>query len=266
MIFYMTRPPAAASIIVPTYREQPNLRPFTVRLFAALRDAGIDAELIIVDDDSRDGTEETVQSLAKEYPVRLITRTEERGLSSAVLEGLRQARHDRFVVLDADLQHPPEAVPVALECLAAGGHDFVLATRYAGGSLDENWPVSRRIASRLATLLARPLTPVSDPMSGFFALPRSTFERCAPLNPIGYKIALELYVKGRCRNPGEVPIDFGTRHAGESKFSLKEQLRYAMHLVRLYRFRFPITTVLIALLLLALPAIAVSCLLGRAAP
>ncbi len=84
--------------------------------------------------------------------------------------------------------------------------------------------------------------PVSDPMSGFFALHRGVWERAEALNPIGYKIALELYVKGRCSNPAEVPIHFATRAAGKSKLTFREQVRYLLHLGRLYRFRFPLLT------------------------
>ncbi|MBU0717777.1 MAG: polyprenol monophosphomannose synthase [Planctomycetes bacterium] len=247
----------ATSIIVPTYREAPNLRPLTERLFAALRAAKIEAELIIVDDDSQDGTDEVVKALSEDHPVRLIVRREERGLSGAVLEGFRQARFDRLLVMDADLQHPPEMVPALLDRLGQGDCDFVIGTRYrGGGGIVGDWPFLRRLASRIATGLARPLTPLSDPMSGFFALHRKTWEESAPLDPIGYKIALELYVKGGCQRPAEVPILFRTREAGDSKFNVGEQLRYLRHLAKLYRFRFPrITASLIALVVLGAIAV-----------
>ena len=203
---------AAASIIVPAYREAPNLRPLVERVFAAVREAGIDAELIVVDDNSQDGTVEAIEALEGDYPVRLIVRREDRGLSSAVLAGFHAAKHDCFLVMDADLQHPPEMVPALLERLASGDCDFVIGTRYGGGGgIAEEWPWLRRIVSRVAGMLARPLTSLSDPMSGFFALRRETWEHAAPLNPIGYKIALELYVKGGCTRSAEVPIQFAAR-------------------------------------------------------
>lgn len=240
----MASPQRSASIIVPTYREAPNIRPLVERAFAALEGASREAEIIIVDDDSRDGIEEIVAELAERYPVRIIVRREDRGLSSAVLAGFREARHDRFLVLDADLQHPPEMIPALLDRLEEPGCDFVIGTRYGdGGGIAGHWPLSRRFASRLATLLARPLTRLSDPMSGFFALRRDTWEQAATLNPVGYKIALELCVKARCRQPGEVPIRFEIRQAGTSKFGLREQWQYALHLLRLYRFRFPALTI-----------------------
>jgi dolichol-phosphate mannosyltransferase len=228
------------SIVVPAFREGPNIRPLTQRVFAALAAEGIEGELIIVDDDSRDGTEEAVAELAGAYPVRLIVRREERGLSGAVLRGFEEAGHEVLVVLDGDLQHPPEAIPAVVAKMDSGC-DFVIATRYAeGGSLAENWPWHRRMMSRIAGLLARPLTPLSDPMSGFFAVRRDAVRAATGLSPLGFKIALEVYVKAGCRRPGEVPIAFGTRAAGESKLGAGEVGRYLKHLHRLYRHRWPV--------------------------
>ena len=242
MIRAMPSAPLAISVIVPAFREAANLRPLVERVLAATRAAGQEAEVIIVDDNSQDGTEEVVAGLAGEFPVRLIVREHERGLSSAVLRGFAEARFDRFVVMDADLQHPPELVPVLAAKLAEGDADFVSGTRYAaGGKIGEDWPLLRRLASRAATLLARPLVPLTDPMSGFFALERSTWERAAgnKLDPIGYKIGLELYVKARCRQVAEVPISFAARTAGESKMTLGVNAGYLWHLVHLYHFRLP---------------------------
>ncbi len=226
------------SVVVPAYREADNLRPLTERVFAATRQAGLEAELIVVDDDSRDGSVEVVESLAADHPVRIIVRRGERGLATAVLRGFDEANGDILVVMDADLQHPPEKVPELVECIASGQAEFVIGSRYVGeGRIDKDWPLVRRLNSQVATLLARPLTSVRDPMSGFFALHRDTWRRAAPLNPLGYKIALELMVKARCSPCAEVPIVFGDRAAGESKLSLAEQLRYLRHLLRLYAFR-----------------------------
>ncbi len=242
---------SAVSIIVPTFREAPNLEPLIRRVFAALAPSKREAELILVDDDSRDGTEAIVESQREQYPVRLITRRQERGLSSAVLAGFREAKHDLLLVLDADLQHPPEMIPALLERLEEGDCDFAIGTRYGGqGAIDEHWPLLRRLVSRVAALLARPLAPLSDPMSGFFALHRKTWEQADKLDPIGYKIALELYVKGHCERPGDIPIRFESRAAGESKLSAAEQVRYLRHLFRLYRFRFPVLTIIVLIVTL----------------
>lgn len=236
-----------ASIIVPTYREAANVKNLAERLFAAMGPTGRPVELILVDDDSRDGIDKVVEELSRYHPVRLIVRTGERGLSTAVIAGFREAKFDRLVVLDADLQHPPETVPTVLDRLDVGDCDFVIASRFVeGASIAEDWPGMRRLASLVARWLAHPIAPLTDPMSGFFALHRSTWERAevpgtsvSAVNPIGYKIALELYVKGRCRQPAEVPLQFAARAAGESKFGFAEQIRYLRHLTRLYRFRFP---------------------------
>lgn len=245
MIERMSEEPIAterksASVIVPTYHEAANIPELVRRTFDAVRSANLEAELILVDDDSRDGIERIVEDLQRTCPVRLLVRRGERGLSGAVLAGFAAARHDVFVVMDADLQHPPEAIPGLVAALQRPPHDFAIATRYAmGGSVESDWPWIRRLISRTATLLARPVAPLSDPMSGFFALHRATWEHAAHLDPIGYKIALELYVKGRCRRPAEVPIRFAPRRAGESKLTVKEEWRYLRHLARLYRFRYP---------------------------
>jgi dolichol-phosphate mannosyltransferase len=234
----MAEYPVHASVIVPTYREAPNLRALADRVFAATEAARIDAELLFVDDNSRDGSKEIVADLARERPVRMVVRTEERGLSSAVLRGFADARFDLLVVMDADLSHPPEAIPDLVTLIAEERADFAIGSRYVrGGDIAEEWSFLRYINSRAATLLARPLTPVRDPMSGFFALHRRTLDQAAALNPIGYKIALELMVKARCRRVVEVPIHFAQRHAGESKLSLSEQLKYVRHVLRLYWFR-----------------------------
>ena len=244
--------PSPVSIIVPAFREAPNLEPLVERIFATLREAGIEGELIIIDDNSQDSTEKTIESLQKKYPVRLLIRRDERGLSSAVLEGFKDARFDRFVVMDADLQHPPEMIPALLERMDRNQPDFILGTRYGqGGAIIDAWPWWRRFGSRVATLLARPLALLSDPLSGFFAIPRSTWDRArSRLDPIGYKIGLELFVKGRCRQHEEVPIKFDIRRAGRSKFGLAEQLRYVRHLIKLYRFRFPILFAVVLLMVL----------------
>ncbi len=186
--------PRRVAVIVPTYREAENV-PLLVARLAELREStGLDLELVLVDDDSRDGTEEIVRELSLQW-VRLIVRTSNRGLSQAVLEGLRSSDRDVFVVMDADLSHPPEKIPEMLQALDAGA-DFVSGSRFAdGGTTDDQWGFFRWLNSRVATLLAMPLTKAKDPMSGFFALRRSTFLNARDLNPIGYKIGLELVVK-----------------------------------------------------------------------
>ena len=238
------------SVVVPTFREERNVEALTRRLFAATRAAGIDAELVIVDDDSGAGTVETVRivgELAKEgYPVRVRVRrrAEGTGLSSAVLLGLqKEAKNDVLLVMDADLQHEPEAVPSVLAPVLEGRADFAVGSRNVGGGVVEDWPLVRRIISAGATALAKPLTTCSDPMSGFFALPRSTLNKATYLNPMGYKIGLELMVRCRAKNIVEVPIRFRDREAGESKLTMKQNLLYLLHLLNLYFFMYPVGVV-----------------------
>ncbi len=224
--------PESISIIVPTYREAENLPALLERLGRVREDSCPNLEVILSDDDSQDGTEEVVKELALPW-VRLLVRTENRGLSPAVLDGMALADHDVLVVMDADLSHPPEKIPEMVEALA-NGCDFVVGSRYVpGASTDETWGFFRWVNSKGATLMARPFTRINDPMSGFFALRRETYEGADNLNPIGYKIGLELLVKARCRNAGEIPIHFSDRQFGESKLSFAEQMRYLRHLARL---------------------------------
>lgn len=257
-----------ASVIVPTYKEGANVEPLTKRLFAALPDSGeintSNVELIFVDDNSRDGSEERVRALAAEgYRVRIIVRTAERGLSSAVMKGFAEAEGDLLLCMDADLQHPPEVVPQLLRSLANPACDFVMGTRYPrnGGAvgIDKDWPWYRRVISEAARSLSRPLTPLSDPMSGFFGITREKYavglagRGNAAINPIGFKIALECYVKCGIKAAAleEVPFMFGVRTAGESKLSGKVILKYVQQLAQLYWYRFPLLVLLLALLVLA---------------
>lgn len=227
----------AVSIIVPTYKEAENL-PHLIDRIDQVRTANhLTLELLIMDDDSKDGTEDRIASLNKDW-VRLIVRKENRGLSPAVVDGLKAARYDVLLVMDADLSHPPEKIPDMLRALSDG--DFVIGSRYvAGGSTDAEWGIFRWLNSKVATLMARPFTNARDPMAGFFALQRQTFDRgLGALNPIGYKIGLELLVKCGCKNVREVPIHFEDRKLGQSKLSFKEQLKYIQHLRRLFIFRY----------------------------
>ncbi len=231
--------PAFVSVILPTYKEGKNLEEMATRIFRSLGGGGLRGECIVVDDDSGDDTGMVCAKLSEEHDMRLIVRKGERGLSTAVIRGLREARGEILVVMDADLSHPPEKIP-EMARRVGDGSDFVLGSRYVdGGEIEENWGFYRKLNSRVATLLARFLTPIKDPMSGFFCIPKRTFEACRELSPLGYKIALEILVKSGARDVAEVPIFFSRRKHGESKMNLKEQLLYVRHLFRLYRFRYP---------------------------
>jgi dolichol-phosphate mannosyltransferase len=235
--FLSPRDSASITVIVPTFGEAANLPRLIDRLDLLRKAVGLDLTLLLMDDDSRDGTEELVRSLALPW-VTLVVRTTNRGLSLAVLDGLRRSTSDIVVVMDADLSHPPEKIPELLTALKEGA-DVAVGSRFTeGGSTADDWGPLRWLNSRIATLLALPLTTMSDPMSGFFALRRKTLSSGRDFDPIGYKILLEIIVKCRLKYISEVPIHFENRQFGESKLSFTEQLRYFRHLRRLYTFRF----------------------------
>jgi dolichol-phosphate mannosyltransferase len=190
---------------------------------------------LFVDDDSRDGTAQTAAALAPKYPVRALVRKGKRGLATAILDGLGYTKGDFVVVMDADLQHPPEVLPGLVKELDAG-HDLVIASRYVEGGGCEGWSLSRRIISLGAITIAHVFLPgtrsCSDPMSGFFAFQRKVVEK-AQLNPLGYKILLEIELMGHWESVAEVPFVFVTRTRGESKLSAKTQKEYLKHVYSL---------------------------------
>jgi dolichol-phosphate mannosyltransferase len=197
-------------------------------------------EITFADDDSNDGTDEEVSSLSQKFPVRLMSRKgKEPDLSEAVLDGLYSIQEGIAVVMDADLSHPSDAIPGIVKLLEVSGADFVVGSRYVeGGAIDTRWNFLRLLNSKLATLMVQPLVQITDPMSGFFGLRIADLPDRKTLRPIGYKIGLELMVRGQFNNIREVPILFRDRFAGESKLNLKQQLKYLLHLRRLYLFKY----------------------------
>ncbi len=237
------------SIVVPTYQEKPNLRTLSERIRGAFPHS---YELIFVDDNSQDGSEQEVATLAEEgHPVRIIVRTSERGLASAVIRGFDEARAPLLVCMDADLSHPPEKLAPLVAPILAGEAEITVGSRYVQGGSTAGWTLVREIISRTAIFMARPLTRVRDLTSGFFAVARSALEG-VELAPLGYKIGLEVFVKGKRQHPiVEVPISFVDRVAGETKFGFREQWNYLRHLRLLYLHCYPVLARLLPLLLLA---------------
>lgn len=222
------------SIIIPTYNERDNLASLARRIFAAVDPAN--AELLIVDDDSPDGTADEAARLAASYPIRCLVRRRQRGLATAVIAGIREARGEIVVVMDADLSHPPERIPALVDALRDERVQIAVGSRFVpGGKVDLYWPLHRRVISRVGRWLARPLTTVADIASGFFALRRRDVNPDI-LRPVGYKILLEIVVRHGWRRIVELPITFTDRAAGQTKLNLAEQWRYLRHLARLYAF------------------------------
>ena len=229
------------SLVLPTYNERENLAPLCARVTEALR--GLSHEIIVVDDDSPDGTWQEAERLRASYPeLRVVRRIGERGLASAVVRGFREARGQVLVVMDADLQHDEAVLPTLVE--GASNADFMIACRTVEGGSFGRWPWHRRLNTWAATSLARLMANVSlsDPMSGFFAVRRELFATLddGTLRPTGFKILLYLYLDA-CRRLGprnvsvrEVGFVFRRRLHGESKLDGRVMWEYVK---MLYGFR-----------------------------
>ncbi|MGD1906434.1 MAG: glycosyltransferase [Leptolyngbyaceae cyanobacterium] len=225
-------------MIIPTYNERRNIAAIVDQLTRLLEGAIPGAyELIVVDDDSPDRTWEAALALCNEYPpLRVMRRTAERGLSSAVIRGWQVAQGEILGVIDADLQHPPE---VLLELLAAvqADADLAVASRHVEGGGVSEWSFIRRFLSRGAQTLGLLILPkvvgrVSDPMSGYFLVRRGAIAS-APLYPKGYKILLEVIGRGQIGLIAEVGYVFQERLEGESKVTWRQYVDYLHHLLSL---------------------------------
>jgi len=224
------------SIAVPTYKERANIAALVERVEDARSKCLDEIELIIVDDDSPDGTAEEVRRLQSGRPwLKLVLRKYERDLSTAVIAGWRVAEGDVLGCMDADLQHPPEVLPRLVQRMRASGADIVLGSRHVKGGGVSDWSLYRRFISWTATLMATFILPgtlgkVRDPMSGFFLIKRSVIEH-AVLRPVGYKILLEVLARGDYETINEVPYIFEERAQGGSKISSKTVFYYLAHLL-----------------------------------
>ncbi len=232
--------PGKLTLAVPTLHEAGNLRELLDRTRTALDAASANYEIVVVDDDSRDGTEEIVAAVAQRDPrVRLLLRKGKRGLSGAVLHGWKHGTGDILGVMDADLQHPPELLPALLAAMNEDC-DLVLASRFCAAASAGDLAPSRRIVSRLAIAAAhtvlRPTMRVADPMSGFFMVRRACVEGLV-FQGEGFKLLLEILARAQPRSVREVPFAFGARKAGRSKASFKVGLQYGRLLLNLWRSR-----------------------------
>ncbi|RLI96163.1 MAG: hypothetical protein DRO99_04965 [Candidatus Aenigmatarchaeota archaeon] len=226
-----------ASVIVATYNEADNLPKLIPSIHSALKDAKITHEILVVDDNSPDGTADIAKKLSKKYPVRVVERPEKRGLIQADVDGFMNARADVIGCIDADFSHPPEKLPEMIRPVLEGMADITVGSKYTNeGKIKEDWPLKRRIFSWGAMMLARPLSPVKDSVAGFFFFRRGVIEGVRFRNK-GFKTLLEILVKGRYKKPLEVPITFGDREAGQSKMGNTEIFDYLVHLSRLYLYK-----------------------------
>lgn len=225
------------SLVVPTYNESSGIERLIVALDDVFRKNGLDGEIVVVDDNSPDGTGKIVDKLGSRYPVRCLHRPGKLGLSSGVIDGWKFARPESEALgaMDGDFSHDPNVIPAMVRALETG-FDLAVGSRYVKGGGIRNWPLRRKITSLVAIALAKPLTPLRDITSGFFLVRRSALEG-VDLDPIGFKIGLEVIAKAHYKKALEVPYVFTDRVAGESKLNQGEIFNYLRQLRRIYAAR-----------------------------
>ena len=223
----MSKKEAFVSIVLPTYDELENIGPLLSGIHVELQ-CMWSYEVIVVDDGSPDGTADVVRSAAAEYPsIRLVERPRKLGLGSAVAAGFSIAKGDYWVMMDADLSHRPQDLPILLEALASA--DIVVGSRYIPGGATQGWPLQRRLMSRAAGMLAQQALglDIRDATSGFAAFRRETVEPLLPsLRPEGFKLLLEIVVRATQARVTEAPITFVERRHGKSKLSTGEAWQF----------------------------------------
>jgi dolichol-phosphate mannosyltransferase len=237
----LTNKTSSLSIVIPTYNESKNIVKILDSLSTALT-REMNAEIIVVDDNSPDGTSKTVEEYAKDpknsgYSIHVIRRENKRGLSSAIVTGIEYAKGDAVVVMDSDLSHPPQTIPQMVEELQNSNCDIVVASRYVKGGSVSGWPFKRKLISKGATKIAQHGLgiKIKDPMSGFFAFKRNIVNNIK-FDAIGYKILLEILVKARGAKVKEIPYNFINRTTGSSKMDLPVCVDYLQSVWGLYRY------------------------------
>ena len=229
------------SIVLPTYNESQNIAKMLDSIAETLP-ADTAAEIIVVDDNSPDGTGDVASQHAKNISnkklrIEVIRRPDKLGLSSAILAGVQLAAGNIVVVMDGDFSHPPQTIPHMVEELQNSEYDIVVASRYIKGGSVIGWPFKRRLMSKGATKIAQVGLgiEVKDPMSGFFAFRRRIIEG-VKFDAIGYKMLLEILVKTKGARVKEVPYTFTNRHSGASKLDSSVMYDYFRAVWRLYRY------------------------------
>ena len=221
--------PIKISLITPTYNERENISLLAQEVFSVLEGIpDIDLELIVVDDNSPDGTGEIAEKLRESYPVQVVHRAGKLGLGSAVMEGFQHSRRDYLGVIDADLSHDPIVLPDLI--LGLREYDLTIGSRYNVESRVEKWPWYRKLISQMGVFLAQKLTGVQDPLAGYFFLHRDVLANLELTSP-GYKILLEILVKGSYRNFLEIPFVFRNRQFSSSKLNIKEYYLFTKQLM-----------------------------------
>ncbi len=216
------------SIVIPTYNEPKNLPLLVEEIFSVIDKATINLEIIFVDDNSPDGTGEVAEGLAKTYPIQVIHRSGKLGLGSAVIAGFKASHRPYIGVMDADLSHDPSILNQLISSLH--DYDIAVGSRFEVGSEVENWIWWRRLTSEAGVFFARLLTGARDPLSGYFFFRRSVIDG-VELTTVGYKILLEILVKGHITKIKEIPFKFRIRKFSTSKLSSGEYLLFGKQLL-----------------------------------
>jgi len=225
------------SIIIPTFNEKVNVVKVADKIESVLGNKYI-YEIIFVDD-SLDNTLEYLEIVTKKYDnIRYRHRYGKRGLATAVVDGIEISKGKTIIVMDADMQHPPELLPDIVENIEQG-YDLVIPSRHLKGANEAGLNIFRKIishtASTIGKIFLKELRNINDPTSGFFAFKREIL-RDAKMNPVGWKILIEILVKGNYKRISEIPYEFKKRNYGNSKMSFNEQINYLRHIFRLIRY------------------------------
>lgn len=230
------------SIVIPTYNESENIKGILHLIKEHLPKNTI-VEAIVVDDNSPDGTgkiaEDYFKSLKEKtrYTINVINRKTKEGLSSAILNGIEQAKGKIVIVMDSDFSHPPQLIPKLVEVLKQSKTDIVVASRYLNGGSIQGWSLKRKIISKIGTIIAKKGLGIkqSDPMSGFFAFNKDVIKGIN-FDAIGYKLLLEMIVKAKGVSIKEIPYTFLDRQNGKSKLGIKTILEFGHAVWKLYRY------------------------------
>lgn len=233
------------SVIMPTYNESQNILDM-LRSVSCNIPSEIETEIVVVDDNSPDGTGQIVEDFAKNsdqsgLSIKVVHRPGKQGLSSAILAGIESAKGETIIVMDSDFSHPPETIQKMIEELQNNQCDIVVASRYVRGGSVVGWPFKRRLMSKGATKIAQHGLgiKIKDPMSGFFAFKRHII-KSINFDAIGYKMLLEILVKTKGTIVKEIPYSFTDRKSGSSKLDLSVTLDYLKSVWRLYRYGKPL--------------------------
>ncbi|NOJ29096.1 MAG: hypothetical protein DA328_02900 [Nitrososphaeraceae archaeon] len=236
------------SIIIPTYNESENIEKLLDKIILNVPN-NCYSEIIVVDDDSPDGTSKIVTdyikhdekktnpSINKTYHIKLVNKKNKNGLIAAIVEGVKYCSGENILVMDADFSHPPEIIPKMIEEIQTNPNAIVIASRYVKNGFIIGWPFKRRLLSKGAAKIARiglQIHKVTDPMSGFFLCPRRIFEEIR-FDTKGYKLLLEILVKANNVNIREVPYTFTDRKSGKSKMGMNVIFDYITSVWQLYR-------------------------------